>query len=178
MWKIWKQSPSTRRVWIEIIYPHYNLASKKSVTLHTEGVDWNKAYWALYVINIMSPSTRRVWIEMCTDRTTCINKDVTLHTEGVDWNGYIDTLQNIRKSPSTRRVWIEIKGSQWHKCWCVRSPSTRRVWIEISPALASYHHKKSPSTRRVWIEISKECKLSNTSESPSTRRVWIEINLF
>ena len=100
-------SPSTRRVWIEIINAI-----------------------ALYKVSV-SPSTRRVWIEMFLLLSLLLSTVVTLHTEGVDWNKKLRSVKRIRfKSPSTRRVWIEI--CNWLTVVvCNTSPSTRRVWIEM-----------------------------------------------
>ena len=59
-------SPSTRRVWIEIIHMHRS-GESILVTLHTEGVDWNKFRLYAACCTILSPSTRRVWIEILQD---------------------------------------------------------------------------------------------------------------
>ena len=56
-------SPSTRRVWIEIITLSTGLKNCL-VTLHTEGVDRNTATGDIVANLFGSPSTRRVWIEI------------------------------------------------------------------------------------------------------------------
>ena len=57
------ESPSTRRVWIEIPLAGQCL-SLAGVTLHTEGVDRNTRENLQGEGGVLSPSTRRVWIEI------------------------------------------------------------------------------------------------------------------
>ena len=102
-----KKSPSTRRVWIEIISDkiknhvvqvtlhtegvdrnryHLGKLAKIRVTLHTEGVDRNCAVGNSVYFGRQSPSTRRVWIEISKPYVAKYANTVTLHTEGVDRN--------------------------------------------------------------------------------------------
>ena len=60
-----KESPSTRRAWIEIPF---------CAPLQMEG---------------RSPSTRRAWIEIETNAATSASDAVALHPEGVDRNSII-----------------------------------------------------------------------------------------
>ena len=102
------ESPSTRRVWIEIsIWRNDNRMSR-------------------------SPSTRRVWIEMILCRAIYLRFFVTLHTEGVDRNH-----SECGTGDSHHRVTLHTEGvDRNHTALTAdslssRSPSTRRVWIEI-----------------------------------------------
>ena len=79
-------SPSTRRAWIEILYPSM-MHSDSGVALHPEGVDRNHFRGSCFGGCKLSPSTRRAWIEI----------------EAQD-----NAIMIYKASPSTRRAWIEI----------------------------------------------------------------------
>ena len=149
-----------------------------SVSLHTEGVDWNSINPEPYLYIYLSPSTRREWIEITMIGSRAQWSAVSLHTEGVDWN-----LKYFSISPEPYRLpphgGSGLKYFYGTKLYGYyhESPSTRREWIEIafsmiwplSSTLVSLHtegvdwnttaykyfscFKGSPSTRREWIEI-------------------------
>ena len=86
--KIFFKSPSTRRVWIEIVA---------------------KAVKGGYIV--LSPSTRRVWIEIVSQSAVMIYR-IAGHPPhgGCGLKSAAKTVNAINiKSPSTRRVWIEIE---------------------------------------------------------------------
>ena len=146
-----KESPSSRRAWIEIP----SMPAKEQlifVALLAEGVDRNVE-------------------QACENHRT----RVALLAEGVDRNtDFLGTLVPLAASPSSRRAWIEITPS----CWAATSsgsPSSRRAWIEIFLQLDSAMYRVSPSSRRAWIEIAMLDKTLILATSPSSRRAWIEI---
>ena len=103
-----KQSPSSRRAWIEIQIETYRTALTKS------------------------PSSRRAWIEISVCQRCAGLSAVALLTEGVDRNNALDkTGANTKQSPSSRRAWIEIQ-IETYRTALTKSPSSRRAWIEIS----------------------------------------------
>ena len=57
------ESPSSRRVWVEILDPIFFLATL-SVTLLAEGVGRNAIFDIKLVYTRWSPSSRRVWVEI------------------------------------------------------------------------------------------------------------------
>ena len=78
-------SPSMRREWIEIYLDSLSVGTI-SVSLHAEGVDWNKEVPLGTYEVAMSPSMRREWIEMDQNHARWGWDYVSLHAEGVDWN--------------------------------------------------------------------------------------------
>ena len=200
--RLHNQSPSIRRVWIEIAENAIDYR-KCFVTLHTEGVDWNR--WN---------------IDSCIYRLR-----VTLHTEGVDWNRWIGGICHALPLVTLHTEGVD--WNFWHYRYLLKSylsPSIRRVWIEIDIVIMFFSFYQSPSIRRVWIEIYADlldyaekhghppyggcglkffCKLvflivsivtlhtegvdwnttaiktyGDVGASPSIRRVWIEISQF
>ena len=126
----WK-SPSTRRVWIEILTVA-TLAMISDVTLHTEGVDWNRVPCDKGEFEIaVTLHTEGVDWNLCVVAYLII-EEVTLHTEGVDWN-----LSTYSNNLSFLSVTLHTEGVDWNRkdtrslCHSLWSPSTRRVWIEI-----------------------------------------------
>ena len=81
-----------------------------SVTLHTEGVDWNNKNTTYSArLAYVTLHTEGVDWNSLSESELNFNENVTLHTEGVDWNICLIKLwTNGSSSPSTRRVWIEI----------------------------------------------------------------------
>ena len=126
-----RQSPSARKVWIEI--PLLNSTNRPyMVTFREEGVDWNKESSKNLSKSYWSPSARKVWIEISSPDALRIGYKVTFREEGVDWNLFINTWHTIYTvSPSARKVWIEMQA-QIIVILCQRSPSARKVWIEIT----------------------------------------------
>ena len=106
------QSPSARKVWIEILRSH---------TLRPA---------------CESPSARKVWIEIYYKRTSQICASVTFRKEGVDWNW------KYRAVRSGADVTFRKEGVDWNKLrskngWkSISSPSARKVWIEMLLTLA------------------------------------------
>ena len=148
------------------------------VTLHSEGVDWNVNVRSRFICRFWSPSTRRVWIEIHYCR---IDKDwepVTLHSEGVDWNAWASlNYRRHRKSPSTWRVWIEILCDCFTNFGCVVTLHSEGVdWnkLIIVYLLSAYCH---PPLGGCGLKLLLREVLQRLSVSPSTRRVWIEIAL-
>ena len=93
-------SPSTRRVWIEIILAA--LWTLKPESPSTRRVWIEIARLALFQRAVVpSPSTRRVWIEIVSARRFSAGCPVTLHTEGVDRNHKVvsDFLAELRHPP-------------------------------------------------------------------------------
>ena len=62
---VFKQSPSSRRAWIEIQL-RVLTSTSKVVALLAEGVDRNIVSLRRGALMIWSPSSRRAWIEICT----------------------------------------------------------------------------------------------------------------
>ena len=147
-------SPSTRRVWIEICRMRW-ICITYTVTLHTEGVDWNTPCNNDYRACNRSPSTRRVWIEIWQEKKQMkeVNK-VTLHTEGVDWNPLVPPHRQ-----KSLTVTLHTEGVDWNcnAVWkCVGTPSHPPhggCGLKCDSGDLSTQIAKSPSTRRVWIEI-------------------------
>ena len=80
-------SPSSRRVWVEIVCDYKVMRAVAKVTLLAEGVGRN-AKDSVTAPNVAtSPSSRRVWVEI-----------QTLFAD----------LVKLIVSPSSRRVWVEI----------------------------------------------------------------------
>ena len=75
-------------MWIEI-NGNQSIAGTLTVTLHTEGVDWNINY---------SPAVNAFVLT------------VTLHTEGVDWN-YAKDIAKKQKA-----VTLHTEGVDWNLC--------------------------------------------------------------
>ena len=78
-------SPSSQRVWIEIM-SDAEQRLQAYVALFTEGVDWNSPSSSMYIWWTTSPSSQRVWIEIWSYRYSRQRRPVALFTEGVDWN--------------------------------------------------------------------------------------------
>ena len=84
--KLIRQSPSSRRAWIEI-------------------QAWNN----LRSNGTLSPSSRRAWIEIHKSDALHAVRNVALLAEGVDRNlTVMKTATAVLVSPSSRRAWIEI----------------------------------------------------------------------
>ena len=136
---LWKVSPPTRVVWIEISRIQSAL-SPLTVTTHTGGVDWNQTMpWSEFVSLVTTHTGGVDW-----NYYYIIQKEfawyVTTHTGGVDWNRRIMQTE-----------------THWNK-----SPPTRVVWIEIIMLIGQENAKESPPTRVVWIEILRFNKVSLT----------------
>ena len=124
------QSPSSRRVWIEIILS-WEPQSGSIVALLAEGVDRNDFCRVYFQTIPVSPSSRRVWIEIRGRNYITQRGWVALLAEGVDrncWHGL--GFRAVDRSPSSRRAWIEISMQFSPPCGGL-SPSSRRAWIEI-----------------------------------------------
>ena len=104
-----RQSPSSRRAWIEILNLQNNCKSQR-VALLTEGVDRNIPCGSIGQLSFVSPSSRRAWIE--------IPRRLRRRCSGA-------------ASPSSRRAWIEMTYFQRDGYGNYKSPSSRRAWIEI-----------------------------------------------
>ena len=162
-------------MWIEIRSLRL-ISAIQTVTLHTEGVDWNIF---CFFIHLLSQS-------------------VTLHTEGVDWNQFVAVARStfaghpphggcglkyinrdlricLQMSPSTRRVWIEMglwpyvrgrlvvtlhtEGVDWNvilkqkKKKAISHPPHGGCGLKSLNSAMYVLPAMSPSTRRVWIEI-------------------------
>ena len=78
-----RESPSTRREWIEI--KNYTLPADSGVSPSTRR-EWIEMLLqiSLYIGILKSPSTRREWIEIFAAATARLYRCVSLHTEGVD----------------------------------------------------------------------------------------------
>ena len=169
------ESPSVRKVWIEI-----------------------QSYSAQDWLMCLSPSVRKVWIEIWFCILLLLLPMVTFCEEGVDWNGSVMSLlaraashllwgrcglkcmweyarENLIVSPSVRKVWIEIwlilvpltalkvtfceEGVDWNVTYTAvgnatgTSPSVRKVWIEMPLCGVWVRQSRSPSVRKVWIEM-------------------------
>ena len=191
-------SPSSQRVWIEIV-TNWHYLCKLYVTLFTEGVDWNKKQEKTVLLmkrhplhrgcglksNISianlrasrSPSSQRVWIEIFKWANMLDKPIVTLFTEGVDWNRGRNTryLAKIR-SPSSQRVWIEISINLYRRRKRLPSPSSQRVWIEIKKSVSVHTGPRvTLFTEGVDWNKHKKPNFKSIKESPSSQRVWIEI---
>ena len=169
------ESPSTRRVWIEITLLIYEDRFKGSPS--TRRV-WIEIIPLTYSFSIRSsPSTRRVWIEILRQRADykCQERHPPHGGCGLKSKMLQGYHQNPKGHPPHGGCGLKLKLQFLYR-YQNRSPSTRRVWIEIRricTVLAS--GVSSPSTRRVWIEIISLSWSSVFVSSPSTRRVWIEI---
>ena len=59
-----RESPSSRRAWIEITYCSFSPSTTKGVALLAEGVDRNDLVMDAEAAAGESPSSRRAWIEI------------------------------------------------------------------------------------------------------------------
>ena len=129
-----RQSPSARKVWIEIIIA-YLLFPNHTVTFRKEGVDWNHVRCQRQKSGNQSPSARKVWIE------------ITVYSIHPIWyqghlpqgrcglkSDMISSKAALNVSPSARKVWIEMwiwanrinwfcvtfrkEGVDWNKVTC------------------------------------------------------------
>ena len=130
MFQLARQSPSARKVWIEI-----------------------KQF---YVCNtfIKSPSARKVWIEIHNLLTPLSQGGSHLPRGRCGLKSYTDFHDlNLDWSPSARKVWIEIKFN--YKCHM--SPFSHlprgRCGLKFPSLLNLGRYVSSPSARKVWIEI-------------------------
>ncbi len=76
------KSPSTRRVWIEILVIWYSRTRVRSPSTRRVWIEMVVVRLLMKVVP--SPSTRRVWIEINTWCLYFFKVTVTLHAEGVD----------------------------------------------------------------------------------------------
>ena len=146
------QSPSARRVWIEILVvipaarrtpghpPHGGCGLKFWLSMWCQWGQRHPPHGGcglkcflrfVYCRNVLSPSARRVWIEM----TDC-GKFNTRRRCHPPHGGCGLKSSVLQARPQTQR-----------------SPSARRVWIEIAATYRQHIRQRSPSARRVWIEI-------------------------
>ena len=147
-------SPSSQRVWIEIVWAEHQIWQLCKVALFTEGVDWNTQCAINKLVRIKSPSSQRVWIEIYFPLKSIIPPVVALFTEGVDWN-----RRNSYNRTKAICVALFTEGVDWN-----------RKMYQITPK-----NVLSPSSQRVWIEIENNALLAIFCMSPSSQRVWIEI---
>ena len=129
------QSPSARKVWIEIM-ERMSQRSWRSVTFREEGVDWNRKIEKTAVARV-TVTFREEGVDwnIVMFASTNAQSIVTFREEGVDWNQATWTMvaQPYTSSPSARKVWIEIHSRKWRMIISLMSPSARKVWIEILP---------------------------------------------
>ena len=167
-------SPSTRRVWIEII--NFRKACQPVLSPSARRVWIEIGSLVISISTSGSPSARRVWIEIPV---------------------VISVILNQAPSPSARRVWIEIslsvlesEASACHPppggCGLKSGeyarykvdyghPPPGGCGLKFEVAVVYDNAGASPSARRVWIEILRWRTVNGVRWSPSIRRVWIEI---
>ena len=138
---MYRQSPSSRRAWIEIGVS-VNVGGTSEVALLAEGVDRNSNPHFILMAICQSPSSRRAWIEISSRPAARPRWPVALLAEGVDRNPgalMIDTEGST--SPSSRRAWIEMPCVAITCAKVLKSPSSRRAWIEIIIASHLPHNR-------------------------------------
>ena len=171
------QSPSARKVWIEI------------------------ALVACILNCLKSPSARKVWIEIQPNNKLKAATYVTFREEGVDWNckrlkqsskskGHLPRgrcglkfsinglCRHYAASPSARKVWIEI----WYTA---RANGFTRVtfreegvdWNILPMIGTSFLIHVTFREEGVDWNSQKKKKDTSSEKSPSARKVWIEINI-
>ena len=91
-----KQSPSSRRAWIEILRLRQR-PLPDHVALLAEGVDRNALADDMIQTQRRSPSSRRAWIEMSCPATTRTTRKVALLAEGVDRNHPVRQRHDLRR---------------------------------------------------------------------------------
>ena len=145
-------SPSSQRVWIEIL--SCTVSETFCPSPSSQRV-WIEIIVSILDISvILSPSSQRVWIEISDIFSHSSIIIVALFTEGVDWNtSDIFLPQRLQCRPLHRGCGLKSCISNPMPS-ANMSPSSQRVWIEISMPLLSPELSKSPSSQRVWIEIS------------------------
>ena len=136
------QSPSARKVWIEIISFIYH-RRKLLVAFRKEGVDWN---WYTFFARLsahQSPSARKVWIEIRWYLPGITGHQVAFRKEGVDWNKrlFVVYTSHKRRLPQGR---CGLKSIVFAASSALNlSPSARKVRIKILTYFS--RHFTSPS---------------------------------
>ena len=149
-------SPSTRRVWIEIVHS-----------------------LALNRLNA-SPSTRRVWIEIGCRRPLVAGGLVTLHTEGVDRNFHVKQKPKIRMKVTLHtegvdRNFTAKRGCILHPLVTLHTEGVDRNVLGVARSKFLGVTLHTEGVDRNWILL---LQYSCILRSPSTRRVWIEMRLW
>ena len=124
------ESPSARKVWIEMII--HCLRTGTRIRRLPQGRCGLKYYKKKKGRNqLWSPSARKVWIEMSLGVTYGYSKIVAFRKEGVDWN--------------KKEGWI------WE--WLLSRLPQGRCGLKYTKFSANIINYSSPSARKVWIEI-------------------------
>ena len=145
------QSPSARKVWIEIIL---QIVGESDIDCHLPRGRCGLKSVFIFV-------------------SAFFNRHLPRGRCGLKYLQCISQAWKIL-SPSARKVWIEMNPSRG-AYQQTRSPSARKVWIEIYVLTLNCANLLSPSARKVWIEIGTLFWKSVIQPSPSARKVWIEI---
>ena len=170
----------------------------KSVTLFTEGVDWNFFISFSYCSDSGHPLHRGCGLKFDNGKAELSTVNVTLFTEGVDWNkGRLELPSHINGHPLHRGCGLKFCGF-WHFKNLPWSPSSQRVWIEIVSrchkhiimtvtlftegvdwnsisALLMMSRKGHPLHRGCGLKLPHCYNMVKQLQSPSSQRVWIEI---
>ena len=146
------------------------------VTLPTERVSWNEAYYCVdYNCCVTLPTERVSWNSVLT--FILLQSVVTLPTERVSWNHSI-VLYGFKAvtSRSPRSVWVEIRLNVYSLLRFSRHAPHGACELKFS-----YRRKKSADifvtlpTERVSWNLYTTTGLSVVLSSRSPRSVWVEI---
>ena len=126
-----RESPSSRRAWVEI----------------------RPVFISLSLVE--SPSSRRAWVEIAQKVCRPFGQFVALLAEGVGRNmNSCRTASRVSPSPSSRRAWVEMTtlAGRLHSCHSVAllAEGVGRNTLYLSDA---DRNAMSPSSRRAWVEI-------------------------